>query len=379
MISSTYLKGFITSIIFLISLFPFVGKIYPGDLQPLYFAALLLFFFVYLVTKRRLPDNLFLYLLLISVLIIIFRLRFNYDLTTNFRGLVVYFTPFLMIYFIHFSNLSVKKIEFFIKISMVIYLIFAFLELAGFKDLASFMIDFRDSDSRGVSSLTPEPSMFGFTYILMFLSLNMLNKPSIIFWIIFLLGILLCGSLSVILASLFLVLTLVQRPLLVLFYAISILVLINTLPLESLVPARLLQLVKISSLNIFLLDESINERFGHLFYIFSNIHHYFFGGSEQWGVAYYKFLAGSDIFFYGSSENNILSGIGAAIYDGGILGIIFLLIILRKFLTFKLFNLKNQNIFLLLSWGAVAIQSVSFAHPLLTLPIALQLKFKNEK
>jgi len=367
-----FLKNYIPFFILTICIFPFLGKLYTGDLQPLYFIFLSLYFIISLLYQRTVPDKAYILLFFTAIFIIILRLRFGYDLATNLRGLVTYLTPLLMIYLIYSSNISEKSYEAILKASMIIYFIFGLLEYFNMQQIAFFLLDFRENLGRGVASLAPEPSMFGFTYTLIFISLNFLTKPNIFYWGLFLFGMLLCGSLSAILASSVIFLSLFQRPIMVIFYSLLVIILINILPLDAFIPERLLGLIKISSMEIFLLDESINERAGHLFFIFTELHHYFFGGSEPWGSAYYKFIAESSIFFYGSSFNNVLSGIGALIYDGGLLGIIYLLLILRKSLA-----LKNYSTFFIISWMLIAIQSVSFAHPMLTLPLALQLNNKN--
>jgi hypothetical protein len=230
----------------------------------------------------------------------------------------------------------------------------------------------RVASGRGFTSLANEPSMFGFILTLLMASMLLARVDTRLDWLVYTGGMLLCGSASALICSLPLYATLISLRLAALVMTFTVIMTLGFFEFnfEDLVPPRLVSLIQKSGLDLLLMDHSINERVGHIAFIFTTPMHYLIGGTDDWGSSYLEFIAlGSHPFFFGSDINNILSGIGAVIYDGGIVGIIYIILMMR--LTRLSFNeITPRIVMIFLSCLFVAIQSVSFANPLLTLPLA---------
>ena len=135
------------------------------------------------------------------------------------------------------------------------------------------------------------------------------------------------------------------------------------------IPSRLYSLIENIGLLLIASDASINERVGHLVFIFGKAHHYFIGGLGGWGNEYLRFLWENPVFFYGSGVNNILSGVGAVFFDAGLLGLIWICCLVRACGGIMDRHSLLRTFFLGIAVLSVAVQSVSFAVPLLTLAI----------
>jgi hypothetical protein len=361
---------------FILCMFPYAIRLLERDLQPLYFIVL----GICLVLSYRAKTSSYLLLLLLTGLsIIIYRLRFDYGFVDIIRSLPIYLTPIFLFRFFE-ACLSTRSFIFSaIRLSIYIYVMYASLQIFGI-DILGMNNEERVASGRGYTSLTNEPSMFGFILTLLMASMLIGREETRLDWSIYAVGMLLCGSASALICSIPLFATLLSLKFIaILVTSLCIVVLgLIELNIEAIVPPRLIYIIQSSGLDIFLSDHSINERVGHLAFIFSNPTHFLIGGIDGWGSSYLEFLTlGNHPFFFGSGVNNILSGIGGVIFDGGILGIFYILLMI-KISNLRLRNMSTRDLFICVGLFFVAIQSVSFANPLLTLPLACNALVYNQ-
>lgn len=352
-------------------LFPFVG-FFVTDLQPFYALILGLFFILVLLFNLKAPFNLVeLTSILLLVIIMFYALRLDLNLFEIFRTAITYSALILVIFFLKFGNVQEITIIRYIRFASVTYLIFAFLELNGMNFMESFLSD-RPRVSRGVRSLAPEPSMFGYVSILLFSILREMKTDKFFDLIILTLSCFLAGSASALLILLPLLLEKFFSKGLNLYMIIFLCVIVFTAPIFM--TDRLTALFSIGIFEL-ITDESINERAGHIFYIFTNPIFFVTGGDSSWGESYFTYMNNSLFFFNGSQVNNVLSGLGSVIYDGGIFGTFFLLMMLNVLIKSNFSVL--ENISRLYVFFGIFIQSVSLANPILCLWIAIILRQKE--
>lgn len=359
-----YLLG---SIAVVFVLFPFVPRIISSDLQPWYFLALAFFLLVNFNFKQNRDLLIFFFL---SLLIIIYRQRLQYDFYDSLRAFPVYLTPPFMIYFLRKWEISLSNKIKYINVSLYIYFFVAVAQVQGL-DVLGMNSEIRSAVGRGVRSLSPEPSMFGFLATLLFAARLGLGKVSLLTVAVYLGCIILSASAAAIITSIPLMLYLSLRYV-ARFLFLGVLLFFASpyfygALIESM-PSRLLNLIDNVGLSLITSDASINERIGHIVFIFGNAHHYFIGGLGAWGDEYLGFLWGNPFFFYGSGVNNILTGLGAVFFDAGFLGLVWICCLLWACGVTPNHVLSRTSL-LGVAVLSVAIQSVSFAIPLLTLAI----------
>jgi len=344
-------------------LFPFVPQILDRDLQPFFLIALMVWVVASIGTLRISKDAF--WALVFALCVVIYRLRFDYDVVDQARGLVFYITPIVM--WLYLSNQTPANRRLFIQLiraSLYLYVLYAVFQRFGFDFLGRYDTD-RIASGRGANSFCPEPSMFGFviTCLAIFLAVNkeMRRKDLIVYFI----GLLMCGAASVILASAPFMFAAVLRVYRESTYKSLFLVAIVLAAFLSFLfptvffPPRLLELATFTGGLADLSDFSVLERAGHIYFIIFNINP-LIGGVEEWGLAYSGFIATHEVFNFGSDVNNILSSIGATVYDGGFLGLIFL-----RFLYGLARPRGGFEICSLLSVSLMAVQSMPFSVPLL--------------
>lgn len=344
-------------------LFPFVPRLLDRDLQPIYLIFLFLWITISAYTKM---SKKVLVLSVLAVLIIIYRTRFGYDIYDLSRGFVFYLTPILMIVYMRNLNQSeTHSLMSLARAALYVYVAFGFVQYLGLNAL-NILDPARMTADRGVASFCPEPSMFGFvlTAIAIFLSSTQRLRTSD--FAVYVAGMLMCGAASAILTAIPLVFGVVyelaSRSRYKLFYGFALITFLVTTVVVSteLLPARILSLLSFRGELTDFSDFSVLERIGHVYFVFFQ-NNPLTGGAAPWGAAYSAFIGQNDIFRFGSDVNNILTSLGAVVYDGGVFGIAFIYFLYRFSDMRKLGVYSRASIFFL------AIQSMSFAVPVLWL------------
>jgi hypothetical protein len=208
--------------------------------------------------------------------------------------------------------------------------------------------------------------MFGFVLTSIAIFLASSQRLKTLDLAVFMMGMLMCGAASAILAAIpFLfgtVRELVSRSRYKTAYgtALIVLLMVTVFAAGAVLPGRILGLLSFRGDLTEFSDFSVLERIGHVYFVFFQ-NSLLTGGAAPWGAAYLAFIGQNDIFRFGSDVNNILSSLGAVVYDGGILGFLFIYFLFRFSEARHLAFHSKASIFLL------AIQSMSFAVPVLWL------------
>ena len=205
--------------------------------------------------------------------------------------------------------------------------------------------------------------MFGFviTCLAIFLAVNKEMRRKDL--ITYLTGLLTCGAASVILASAPFVFAAVVKVYKESTYKSLFIVVIGLAVLFSssfptvVFPPRLLALATFSGGISDLSDLSVLERAGHIYFSLFAVNP-LIGGVDAWGLAYSGFILTHEVFTFGSDVNNILSSIGATVYDGGFLGLMFLWFLYRLSRPIGEFEFCS-----FLSLALMAVQSMPFSVP----------------
>ncbi|MGB2742323.1 MAG: hypothetical protein WBC60_17410 [Cognaticolwellia sp.] len=292
----------------------------------------------------------------------------------NFRGPLQY-VGFLMLYFAfkNIYNRAPDLIVHFIKLLVMSYFIAALLQVLFGGDVLSNFLSVRTTDNRGFTSLTPEPALYGLMLlcagVIIYVS-DIHNKFKlyllILFQIIFFSQSALAILLSLITLMLWLLLNRLRTFLIVMsIFTISIISFVGLLSQKSRI-GYLINKVVDSPLSILSVDASINERVSHIVLpIYGAINNFFFpsGFSSFSEVLMHKGNILGGLFWWGSPTNVIMSGFSAAIFELGIMGLVFIAASICLIWSFS-FRGNKDKIFLSACIMLVMFQAIPITNPL---------------
>lgn len=195
-----YLTGVKYLLLFFI-FFPYLTPIdTPWSLQP---NALFLSFLLLVSVKHKTINYKILYLLFVAIISVLISIITFSDLINSIRSVANYISLPIIIWALYLINPSTDKIKKFVRISAIIYIIVGIIQLFILPGFLSFLVPHQGGaeelllSGRGVSSLTPEPSYFGFIMLLFFF-LGHLYKDKFLIFISFISIIILAQSFTVI-------------------------------------------------------------------------------------------------------------------------------------------------------------------------------------
>ena len=172
--------GFFTFVVVITCLFPYVTLYSFGtDLQPWSICLIMIYSLVILFYHFYFPK------VLLFLIIPFFTALFLLLVSNNFYDSIRSLLGYASVLFIPFAFYSIllrnKGVLFFsLKVSTIIYFIVALIQFFYDKYFFSFLLNrISTTDSRGVTSLTPEPTFYGLVclfLILIFLSLEIKNR-----------------------------------------------------------------------------------------------------------------------------------------------------------------------------------------------------------
>ncbi|WP_416545679.1 hypothetical protein ACHEXK_09800 [Limnohabitans sp. DCL3] len=251
-------------------------------------------------------------------------------------------------------------------------------------DVFSNLLHSRSTESRGYSSLYSEPSFFGMA-TLMFLLIYIISNIKIgkrCDWKPLFVGLLSIFMLSqsaisililLVVSLLYCLLDLNRRNIIILIFWAVLLVMVLSLVVEE-TGSRTLNIINMfinSPQDILLIDASISERVMHIYLsIKGSINNYFMPSG------FYKFIEiinnemlVNEFFWWGESTNKIMSGIGSALFEIGIISLITPLVFIS--LAYK--NNFNFNMLVLTSLLPILIyaNAINFASPYFSILIGL--------
>lgn len=340
-------------VIVIFSLFPFIKLFnFSTDTQPTSLILILIYFGIRINLLRRLPRD-FKYLLL-TLLILPLPILFNYDQNQNFdliRTTVGYFSFFFHAVF--FGTLKLNdQIEKIIKGSFHVYLFASILQFFSgsvFSNIINrgdhFIYGFY---GRGLTSLTPEPTMYGLTIILILCLIhklkNKIDKEHVYYSALSFLQIsfLAKSTLATILLAVYifiLYLKWIYRPHIIIPITLIIYFSTNYISKDD----RISQIFSTIYENpkLILSDGSINLRISDIYYSFSSFFQNPFGNGAT-SFSDYLYQAEGPPFLLKSKLSRVMSFFGSILYSAGIFSLPFLYFLLKNFLKVSLTISKNK-------------------------------------
>lgn len=357
--------------------FPFV-QLFPlgTDSQP---NALLIAILVFII-KPVFKINKNFFLLLILFLFTILLLFFSKNSFSSFRSLFNYFSLFFLTFISYYVLSLLNGIPYKLYcITIYVWFIVGLIQMFFFPSFLSFLISRGDSSAtlltgRGIVCLTPEPTFYGIMCLL-FIMIGYLNFKNVsgMKWLYFLLLIqLFLFSLSsmclFLLVISFLFFSIYKifisrniKKIFIYFFCVMIVYILLPFVLNFFVNLRfgiLLNKLWYTPLTFVTLDASVNERFNHIFFPL-------YGCFENYGLPHgfdsfeafmnkcfgvSKFQDFFSDYIINASYHRIMSAIGGAFFELGIMAFIIIIVIYRAFKPLIHID-KNNTFFNIIYWG----------------------------
>jgi hypothetical protein len=350
----------LSAITIISSFFPYVAIYSFGtDIQPIFIMFILVYSIILFYCRIPL-KNLFIFLLL-PFFLSCFLMFLNTNLFASLRSVLGYAAIcFVPIVFLFLLQKHCSLFVFILKFSTIVYLVVGLIQLNFNRHSFSFLLNrLSTQDNRGVTSLTPEPTVYGLIclfFILFFISLNIKNKRRYI--IILLLQIIIIAQSSMVILFLFIFLFYHFICNLSLKYfsfgvvgLILALYLLNNIGLAS-GYFRVLSILKVlfdNPTQILALDASINDRASAIYFSIKGfVDNYFLpSGLNSYGIYLNIELPKQSIFLESSTRNRIMSYYGGILYELGIFGLLipitYSLIIIKSYAS----NVRSMFLYLL--------------------------------
>ena len=366
-----YLSIISYSLLFFI-FFPYLTFfVTPWSLQP--YALFVSIIYLISIGQTRINKRILIFLIagILSFLIAI--LSFSQPIN-SIRSVANYISLPVITWAVYILDIAPKKIERFILVSAITYFLVGCIQFFINPDFLSYLVARQGGNllgGRGVSSITPEPSYFGFTMLLyFFIGIFLNNKKIMAISIISILF--LSQSISVLgclFSSVFILYSLknklsfcISLVSLVVLY-ISLYTFINTIELNSrsllLINSFLSNGVNSTLTN----DESSSGRLFHIIYPITSSYNHFFLPMGYNGLP--------------NGDARILSGLAGAIYELGFVS--FLIIVTLLEITFLNRNIKiNIRIGIGIGLFLFLLNANQIGMPILCFIIGYLLKKKYE-
>ena len=335
-------------------LFPFFTvKSFGTNIQPWNIIFVVIFFFNYILKKRKIFKLQINFIILLLLVIFLVLLSDN-DLFSYTRSLLgymsIFLTPFVFYLIINKNYILFLK---FIKTSTIVYFLVGLIQKFINNNFGSIFLNRISTDSvRGVCSLAPEPTFYGIIGIFYILIIDLIYNNSIdkslkkyyylwITQIVFLAQ----SSMAILFLMIFYFYKILfslsfKTVLILLFFIYSIgfvLFNIDLTPYSNIRAIELLNTFKESGFEIIMLDESINDRMSAIYF---SIKGFLDNFGLPHGMASYanyllKELPNQTTFYWVSIDNRIMSFYGSILFELGFFGIILILM-------FNYFILKSN-------------------------------------
>jgi|GEM_PF-790257 len=347
-IDSKYFILALSLVTIIASFFPYVSMYSFGtDIQPISITLVFVYIVIAFFYNLRFKSS-FVFLMLPLVLSI-FLMFLDDDMFAAIRSVLGYATICLVpIVFVYILNRYNKMFVISLKFSTILYLIVGLMQLFFDKNFLSFLLNrVSTSDSRGVTSLAPEPTFYGLIclfFMLFFISLNIPNKRRYIFILLFQIFFLAQSSMVILFLAIFLC---YQRICNLNFktFIISLLGLVAVLYLLSNIDSvdknfRVFSIIKMLAKNpfeILALDASINDRASAIYFSIKGLVDGYLlpNGFSSYGAYLNTELLKQGVFLQSSSKSRIMSYYGGILFELGIAGLLipvtFSIIIIKSY------------------------------------------------
>ena len=367
----------LSDIILLVTVFPYISfGLLPGDLQPYYFLASLVY--VYLrYPGIRLREKVYLCPLLACLLLLPIGTSFDVAIAT--RAAITYATPLLLVNVyldidMYLPSVKANAASFCDKTFKIIVVLSG---LAGLvqvmlgPQIFNSLIAVRTSEGRGVTSIYSEPSLYGLSLCICLLYFCCIRKTcwkQYCFAALVQIVLLSQSSIAILIAALILLamnLRLKYILMWVFVFLIGGFLLFQLFNQDSFRVVSVFSSAVSDPLRLVELDGSINERAHHILLSLKSwgIPKGFFSFDQQISAS----LQSNPYFWAGDETLKIMSGFGAAFWEIGFVSLIF--IGYPSFITAKMYGSKN-GVLLGICLLSVFANNITFAHPFYSLLVA---------
>ncbi len=346
------------------------------DTQP--FAAILGVICIALTSSRGIP--LVIWTLVLPAVSALLIALFSSAPLVGARSFTIYVSPWIFACTAYLAHQRKIKIHRYIVFMLYIWTVVGLIQWLIDPRIFEFIVNARTSHDRGVTSLAPEPSLYGLSIIQMWLTLllcrpRMAFKNNIIFICAFQILLLTQSTLAILVLFALFFVFLFKNKLAILAVMLSLFVFIaivlNGVDFEGRFFYLLAGFV-VNPAEILYLDGSISERFYH---IFLSLKYSVYSGFMPHGFEAFAEVLNLgkeqyDSFWWGEAGNKIMSGIGGALFELGWFSFFYFFAF-----YFYLFKINNISQFLRLVIGLgvflVLLNSVTLAAPFFGIMIGL--------
>ena len=345
---SQYLFLSLSLFMTIFTLFPYVSIYSFGtDIQPI--SIVFVFVYILIVFCYRVPFQSIFVFLMLPFFLSIMLMFLDGDIFSSIRSVLGYATICLVpIVFVYILNKHNRLFVLTLKCSTIIYLIVGLIQLLVNRSFLSFLLNRAStSDSRGVTSLAPEPTFYGLIclfFILFFIALDIQNKRKYILILLFQIFILAQSSMVILFLCIFFGYHRICNLKLNTF-VFSFLSVIAALYFLNNIDSvdnnfRILAIIKMlaeNPSNILALDDSINDRASAIYFSIKGFFDNYLlpNGFSSYGAYMNAELPKQDVFLQSSSKTRIMSYYGGILYELGITGLLipvtFTIIIIRAY------------------------------------------------
>lgn len=385
--NSLYLLALITGF------FPYLTIISFGtDIQPWNFLSIFFIVIIFVLYSKKYNKNIK-FLFVVFVLSILLGFLSTSDLKSYLRSFIGYFvitfSPFIYFYII---SKNYDKFIDLLKLSTYIWLVVAIIQKLLFSSFGSVLLNRLSTDStRGVASLSPEPTFYGIIgifYILIFYTAGYVKFKKFIFIWLFQILFLAQSSMAILILIIFYLYKVVfGRPkylliLLVLFVAgaiVSISIDMNTY--TNIRAISLLNDFLDKGFIVFYLDGSLNDRLSAIFFSLKGfIDNYGLPhGMSSYSIYLKEEIPKQYFFHWVSIDNRIMSYYGAILFELGIFGLT--IPIVYSIIIYKAYR-KSVKIAIsyILFLNTVLFTAIQLSFPLINIYMGLLLyksKYEN--
>ncbi|WP_067177447.1 hypothetical protein [Sulfurospirillum sp. UCH001] len=325
--------SFFYLLIILFSFFPYITLYsFGSDIQPWSIVSITLMSLLLFYNKIRF-YNIFVFLFL-PFLYSLFLLIVSMDYSSGVRSTLGYLTIGLVPFI--FNRILIKHYELFVKflkLTTIVYLIVGLIQILFDEQFMAFLLNRNTTTiSRGVVSLSPEPTFYGIIclfLILLFISLDIKNKIKYIFLLLFQICFLAQSTMTIFFLLIFsfyyflfkMNIKIVGLLCLSMFVTLIFIDNIDFVPQNI----RLFQLISAflnDPSNIVIFDASINERVSAIYFSIKGFidNNFLPNGFGIYSQYLNHELPKQNIFWWTSESNRIMSFYGSILFEMGFIG-----------------------------------------------------------
>lgn len=375
-------------IVILFSFFPYVTPYsFGSDIQPWSFLSVSIFSLV--VFYKNIKFKLSLAFLFILSAYSLLLLLIAVDILSAVRSILGYLTmslvPFVFYYILKTNyNFSVKLLKF----TTIIYFLVGVIQLLFNKTFLSFLLNrISGGDSRGVASLTVEPTFYGIIcifLILIFLTLDIKNKYKYIYLLLIQIFLLSQSSMAILFLIIYIfyyfIFKLNIKILFLSFFGFFIIYFFWFFLDLSSYNIRVFQILGqlIENPSNIIIDGSVNERAAAIYFSISGFFDNYMLPNPIGSYSVYQNqeLLKQETFLYPTSSNRIASYYGSILFELGVIGIV--IPVVYSIIIYKAYRKNIRDVFLYIFFiNTILFSAIQLSFPLVGIYMAALLYKEN--